>query len=337
VRSIGGLLEERPHLRRVLGYPLTAVALTSVVVGGFSLSSRAILSTMTTLFMFMVLAQAWNLLGGYGGYLNLGLGAFFGVGAYAVAILEYNFQTPLILGLLAAGVAAALFALVIGFPTLRVRGVYFAIITLILAFLMQRLAFNLPFTRGAVGIFLSPMVSDSNTAIRTFYFLFLVMAVVTTLGVRRMERNRFGFALVAIREDEDAANNLGVKTTSVKVFSFVTGAVLAGVCGGLFAKRVTFIDPDAAFLLVYSVDPVLMTFFGGAGTWLGPILGAPLVVLLGEFLRVSFGGLGILGRTGIPAEVARLAFGVILMIVALSARRGLMGLFRPRAGSRRGV
>jgi len=336
VNAVATRLDGRPRLRRVLAYAIALLVL-AVVLGGFLISSRAMLSTLTTLFMFMVLAQAWNILGGYGGYLNLGIGAFFGIGAYAVGIMERNFQTPLIVGLIIAGVVAALFALVIGFPTLRVRGVYFAIITLILAFLMQRLAFNLPFTAGAVGIYLSPIASDADLAIRTFYFLFLGMAVVTTLGVRRMERSRFGFALVAIREDEDAANNLGVKTTSVKVSSLVVGAVLAGLCGGLFAKRITFIDPDAAFPLANSVDPVLMTFFGGAGTWLGPILGAPLVVLLGEMLRVSFGGLGVFGRTGIPAEVARLAFGVILMVVAMSARRGLMGLVRRRTGSRRGV
>lgn len=323
--------------RPAVGYAVGLVVLAVVALGGFAISSRAILSTLTTLFMFMVLSQAWNILGGYGGYLNLGFGAFFGVGAYAVAILEYNFDTPLPLALVVSALVAALFALVIGFPTLRVRGVYFAIITLILAFLVQRLAFNLPFTRGAVGIYLDPIASDSGTAIRIFYFVFLGMAVLTTLGVRWMERSRFGFALVAIREDEDAANNLGVRTTSLKVWGLVVGAVIAGVCGGLFAKRITFIDPDAAFPLANSVDPVLMAFFGGAGTWLGPVLGAPLVVLLGEFLRVTFGGLGIFGRTGIPAEIARLAFGVILMIVALGARRGLMGLFQPRKGRRGGV
>ena len=320
-----------------VGYGIAALVVIAVIMFGAMTSSTAILSTMATLFMFMVLSQAWNLLGGYGGYLNLGIGAFFGVGAYAVAILEFNYQVALPLGLVASALAAAVFALIIGFPTLRVRGVYFAIITLILAFLMQRLAFNLPFTRGAVGMFLSPISSSSGTSTRIFYFLFLALAVVTTLGVRTIERSRFGFALVAIREDEDAANNLGVKTTGVKLISLVIGAVLAGICGGLFAKRITFIDPDAAFPLINSVDPVLMAYFGGAGTWLGPVLGAPLVVLLGELLRVSFGGLGIFGRTGVPAEMARLAFGLILMIVALGARRGLMGLIRPEKGSRRGV
>lgn len=327
-------LESLPSLRRGLAYVIASLVLAVVVIGGLTVFSNAILSTMATLFMFMVLSQAWNILGGYGGYLNLGIGAFFGVGAYAVAILEHDFQTPLVVGVMVAGLAAALFALLIGFPTLRVRGVYFAIVTLILAFLMQRLAFNLPFTQGAVGIYLSPIFPDSGVTLRFFYFVFLGMAVATTLGVRMMERSRFGSALVAIREDEDAANNLGVETTRVKVVSLVIGAVLAGICGGLFAKRITFIDPDAAFPLINSVDPVLMAFFGGAGTWLGPILGAPLVVLLGEFLRVIFGGLGVFGRTGIPAEVARLVFGVILMVVALSARRGLMGLVLPRTGSR---
>jgi branched-chain amino acid transport system permease protein len=335
VINLGPTLESRPQ--KVLGLFVAVLVVAGVLGAGLFIPSRAILSTLTTLFMFTILAQAWNILGGYGGYLNLGIGAFFGVGAYTLAILETNFGIPLVLSVLAAAVAAALFALIIGPPTLRVRGVYFAIITLILAFLMQRLAFNLPFTRGAVGIFLTPLTSNANQTARIFYFLFLGMALVTTLGVRRMERHRFGFALVAIREDEDAADNLGVKTTSVKVSSLVVGAVLAGICGALFAKWITFIDPDAAFPLNTSVDPVLMAFFGGAGTWLGPVLGAPLVVLLGEILRVSFGGLGIFGRTGIPAEVARLVFGVILMIVALGARRGLMGLFRPHKGTRRGV
>jgi branched-chain amino acid transport system permease protein len=337
VINLSSTMESRPRLGRWLAAIVALMVLLGAFGGGLLIPSRAILSTLTTLFMFMVLAQAWNILGGYGGYLNLGIGAFFGVGVYTLAILERSFEIPLALGVVAAAMVAALFALIIGPPTLRVRGVYFAIITLILAFLMQRLAFNLPFTQGAVGIFLSPLTSNADQTARIFYFVFLGMAVVTTVAVRTMERHRFGFALVAIREDEDAADNLGVKTTSVKVTSFVIGAVLAGVCGALFAKWITFIDPDAAFPLNTSVDPVLMAFFGGAGTWLGPVLGAPLVVLLGEVLRVSFGGLGIFGRTGIPAEVARLVFGVILMVVALWARRGLMGLVRRRSGSRRRV
>lgn len=335
--SLGRVLENRPSLGRWLAGTIGVLVVVGVLGGGLLISSRAILSTLTTLFMFMVLAQAWNILGGYGGYLNLGIGAFFGVGGYTLAVLEINFGTPLVVGIVAAAVAAALFALAIGPPTLRVRGVYFAIITLILGFLMQRLAFNLPFTEGAVGIFLSPLTPNADQTARSFYFIFLGMALVTTLAVRWIEGHRFGFALVAIREDEDAADNLGVKTTSVKVTSFVVGAVLAGICGALFAKWITFIDPDSAFPLNTSVDPVLMAFFGGAGTWLGPVLGAPLVVLLGEILRVSFGGLGIFGRTGIPAEVARLVFGLILMGVALGARRGLMGLVRPRKGTRSGV
>jgi branched-chain amino acid transport system permease protein len=337
VRTLAEVLEDRPGLRRALALGLGIVVLAAVTVGGFLISSRATISTLTTLFMFVVLAQAWNILGGYGGYLNLGLGAFFGIGAYAVALLEFYFGAPLIVGVVVGAAAAAVFALIIGFPTLRVRGVYFAIITLILAFLMQRLAFNLPFTRGAVGVYLTPVNSDPGLSSRTFYYVFLGLALIVTLAVRQMEGTRFGFALVAIREDEDAAENLGVRTTSVKVRSFIVGAVLAGVCGALFAKRITFMDPDAAFPLINSIDPVLMTFFGGVGTWIGPVLGAPLVVLLGEILRITFGGTGLFGRTGVPAEVARLVFGVILMIVALGARRGIMGLIRPEKGSQRGV
>jgi branched-chain amino acid transport system permease protein len=308
--------------------------LVALVVVGFTLDNLAILSVLTTVFMSVMLAQAWNILGGYGGYLNLGMAAFFGVGAYAAGILYNLFGwSPLATAVL-GGAGAVLLAVAIGVPSLRIRGVYFAILTLVLTFLMQRLAFNVPLTQGALGIFLPPMGMDPRRVEQTFYMIFLALAVISIVVAALVEHSRFGYALEAIREDEDAAEILGVRTNRTKMNAFAIGAFMAGVAGAVFASRVAFIDPDAAFDVSISVNPVLMATYGGAGTWQGPIIGAPLVVILGEVLRVTFGGLGIFGRTGVPAEASRLVFGAVLIVVALFARQGVMGVIRPKGGTR---
>ncbi|MFP3914930.1 MAG: branched-chain amino acid ABC transporter permease [Actinomycetota bacterium] len=313
-----------------------AAVVAALALAGLSIQSLAILNVLTTAMIFIVLTQAWNILGGYGGYLNLGTAAFYGIGAYTVSILNHTFGWSPFLTAVLGGLAAVVGAMIIGIPSLRIRGVYFAILTLILTFLVQRLAFSVPFTRGALGIFLEPLDLDSRQLEQLFFFIFLGLAVVVTVVVRLIEGSRFGHALVAIREDEDAAGILGVRTTRTKMYAFGLGAFFMGLVGALVAQRVTFIDPDAAFSMTNAINPVIMAIYGGAGTWQGPLIGAPLVILLSELLRVTFGGTGIFGAT-VPAEVARLVFGAILIGVALYARRGIMGAIRPQGGSRRGV
>lgn len=320
--------------RRQLWRVFWAAVPVALIIVGLTLDDLAILSVLTTLFMSVMLAQAWNILGGYGGYLNLGMAAFFGTGAYAAAILYDLFGWSPFATAGLGGAAAVFLALIIGTPSLRIRGVYFAILTLVLTFLMQRLAFNVPLTRGALGIFLGPVMLDPRRLEQTFYMIFLALAVVSVVVVALVERSRFGYALVAIREDEDAASVLGVRTTGTKMKAFAIGAFMAGVAGAVFAQRVSYIDPNAAFALHLSITPVLMAMYGGAGTWQGPIIGAGLVVVLGEVLRVTFGGAGIIGAAGVPTEASRLIFGAVLIGVALFARRGVMGLIRPPGGSR---
>lgn len=328
-------LAARPRITplRVAG---VAVAVGVLVALGFVVQSLAILSVLTTMMLSAALAQGWNILGGYGGYLNLGTAAFFGVGAYTTAILNYEFGWSPFLTFVLAGGVAVVFAAIIGIPSLRIRGVYFAILTLVLTFLAQQLAFSIPITRGALGIFLEPLDLSSRGLEQTFYFIFLGVAALATLLSWRVEHSRFGYALIAIREDEDAAAVLGVRTTSTKMKAFALGAFVMGVVGGLSAQRIGLMDPDAAFALSYSINAVIIAMYGGAGTWQGPLIGAPIVVIISEVLRVSFGGTGIFGPT-VPAEASRLVFGVILVAVALFARRGVMGLVRPRGGSRAGV
>lgn len=315
---------------------VSVVVTVGIALLAFAIDSLAILSVATTLFMWAVLAQAWNILGGYGGYLNLGTAAFFGVGAYTAAILQHNFGWSPFQTAILGGLAAVVVAIVIGIPSLRIRGVYFAILTLILTFLVQQLAFDVPITRGALGIFLDPVDLSPREVEQLFYWVFLALALGATLIVRAIERSRFGFALVAIKEDEDAAEILGVRTNRTKLYGFCAGAFLMGLVGAVFAYRITFIDPDAAFSIGTSINPVIMAVYGGAGTWQGPLMGSAIVVIAGEVLRVTFGGIGLFGGT-VPAEVSRLIFGVVLVVIALFARNGLMGLVRRKGGRKMGV
>lgn len=303
---------------------LLIALVVAVVIFGL-IGDLGLINTMGTVFMTMVIAQGWNLLGGYGGYLNLGMAVFFGLGAYTSAILAPGL--PFWVLVPAGGVVAAVGAFAIGVPSLRLRGAYFTILTLIIGFLVTTLAFNFDFTRGALGLFVpSPPFSSAGVE-RFFYFVFLGLAIAAVLGVYLVERSRFGAALVAIREDEDAAAALGVQTTRVKMIAFLVGAAAAGVAGAIFSYRIGYIEPSSTFSLTLSINVVLMTIVGGSGTWQGPLIGVPLILLVSEFLRVSVTRLEVFG-TGVPSELNRVVFGAILIAVAMFAKKGVVGMFQ---------
>jgi branched-chain amino acid transport system permease protein len=318
---------------RGFAFIAAAAVVAGLVAVGLGTQALGLLSTLTNTFMFIVLAQGWNVLGGFGGYLNLGMGAFFGFGAYTTAIFFYHLGWPPFVTAPLGGVVAALGAAAVGLPSLRVRGPYFAILTLILGFLAQFWAYNAKVTRGALGIYANPLPLDGRTTEQLFYFLYLVLAGLATWIVARIERSKLGFALMAVREDEDAAEILGVRTTRVKMIALLVGALMAGAAGGIHTQRIGYVEPTGAFSLDISIDVVLMTIVGGAGTWQGPILGVPLVMLVAEALRVGVTRVALFG-TRFPAEFNRVVFGTILILIALFARHGLMGLVRPPRGRR---
>jgi branched-chain amino acid transport system permease protein len=233
----------------------------------------------------------------------------------------------------AAGLVVVIFGVIIGLPSLRLRGPYFTILTLIVGFLVQTLALNTKITRGAMGIFVDPPPFAPRAIEQTFYFSYLALMVLATLVVYKIEHAKFGYALVAIREDEEAAAVLGVRTTWVKMMAFLAGAFMAGLVGGIYAYRISYIEPFGIFSLTLSINVVLMTIVGGSGTWQGPLIGVPLITLISELLRVGVTRIELFG-TGIPSEFNRIVFGLILVIVALFAQQGIMGLFR-RVRSRR--
>lgn len=278
-----------------------------------------VLSTLGTVFMYVILTQAWNLIGGYGGYLNFGLVTFFGIGAYASGILFQYFELSPFLTAPVAGLAAAVAGLAIGIPTLRLRGAYFALVTMIITFAVQILALNLSITQGALGIYLPRLPLSPLAVERLFYFVFLGLAVLVTAFVYAVEHSNVGWALVAIREDEDAAEIVGVRTVEIKWAVNTVSCFIAGVVGGLYAQRIAYIEPTGTFSFDISLNVVLMAVIGGAGTWQGPLIGAPIVLLVADALRVT-----------VTSEVNRVIFSLIVIVIALFVPGGVMGLVQRR-------
>jgi len=325
---------------RITPPPWLAPVVLGVVLVGLLVTARVVnlgtLSLLTTMLMVLAVAQGWNLLGGYGGYLNLGMAAFFGTGAYTAAILFDRFDTPMAVSLLPAGLVAALLALLVGLPSLRLRGAYFAILTLVLGFLVQAYALVSSLTRGALGIYLVAPGGSPRSSEQIFFHSFLALATLAVVIAIVVQRSKLGYALRAIREDEDAAEVLGVRTMRVKLTALLLGAALAGMAGALYAFRVSYLEPTGTFDISLSIDVVLMCVIGGAGSWQGPIIGVPLVLALSEVLRVGFQRVEIFGAS-VPIESNRVVLGLVLVLVALFARRGIVGLFRRAGGRRFGV
>jgi branched-chain amino acid transport system permease protein len=309
--SAGGLRQSRwPAIA-------TLLIILIIVAYGFLGNNLATISIFGTVFMYIALTQAWNILGGYGGYLNFGMVTFFGVGAYVTALLFNFFELSPLLTAPAAGAVAALLGILIGIPTLRLRGPYFAIVTMIITSAVQILVLDLPWTQGALGVFVAPLSLDPATVERLFYFIFLSLAFISTLLIYAIQWSNFGWALVAIREDEDAAEVIGVNTARVKLIANAISCFIAGLAGGIYTQRLLYIEPTGMFAFDISLNIVLMAIIGGAGTWQGPLIGVPLVLLTADALRVTF-----------TSEVNRVLFGFAIVFVALFAIGGIMGFLQ---------
>jgi branched-chain amino acid transport system permease protein len=306
---------ERRDWRVWMSIALWLAILVALALYGLIGTQLFYFSTLGTVFMYIVLTQAWNILGGYGGYLNFGMVTFFGTGAYASAILFHYFGLSPFLTAPLAGLASATAGLLIGIPTLRLRGAYFALVTMIVTLAVQILVLNLRYTQGALGIYMEPIGLTPLNVERLFYFIFLGLAVVVTALVYAIERSNIGGALVAIREDEDAAEIIGVKTIEVKWAANAIACFIAGVVGGLYAQRIMYIEPFGTFSFDISLNTVLMAVIGGPGTWQGPLIGAPLVLLVADALRVTF-----------TSEVNRAIFSVVVIVIALFVPGGVMGM-----------
>ncbi len=232
-----------------------------------------VLRIITEAIMWIGLAIAFDVLAGYTGYLNFGHGAFFGIGAYATAIFMAQAHWPFAAALVASAVITLLCALVAGFPTLRLRGAYFAIATWALALAVQQLALMLEITGGPDGMRLPPFLNPE------FFFYVMLGVVATTFFLLwyLLEKAPFGLKLKAIREDEQGAKSLGINPTWLKIQSFVLSAIPTGILGGVYAYWITFIDPASTLSDLVSDQALVMVVFGGMGTLIGPVIGAVLI------------------------------------------------------------
>jgi branched-chain amino acid transport system permease protein len=300
-----------------LGRGILLIFLLGIVTFGAYSENLSMINAFGTVFMYAILAQAWNILGGYGGYLNFGMVTFFGIGAYTTALLFFFYKLSPFITAPVAGLVAAVVGFVIGVPTLRLRGAYFAIVTMIITFSIQIFVLDMPFTQGALGIYLDPLPVSPLELERLFYFMFFGLALLVTLIVYAIEHSNFGWGLVAIREDEDAAEIVGVRTTEVKWVANVLASCIAGIVGGLYAQRIMYLEPIGTFSFDISLNVVLMSVIGGPGTWQGPLIGAPIVLLVADMLRVT-----------VTSEVNRTIFSIIVIFVALFVPGGIMGLVR---------
>jgi branched-chain amino acid transport system permease protein len=291
-----------------------------------------VVTTLTTVLLVMLVAHGWNLLGGYGGYLNFGMATFSGTGVYTAAMLNAHLGWSMWQTLVPAALMAAVVAVPVGLATLRLRGHYFAIFTLVLTFLAQVIVFNSSWLGGALGVYTTVDTSGGPRALAaSFYYTLLLLVVLATVVAYLVEHSNFGYALRAIKEDEDGAAVLGVRTFTVKMRALLIGAAMAGLGGGVYAYLTGYIEPNGSFDLSFSLDIVLVCVIGGLGTWQGPLIGATIVVLLEQWLRTTIPDLDRFGLH-IPPEANRVVLGVLLIVFALFARRGVVGIVRRRRG-----
>lgn len=267
--------------------------------------------------MWAGLACSWNMLGGYAGYISFGHAAFFGLGAYMTAFLmNQPFGLPFYATIPAGMAVTAVFAVIIGAPTLRLRGAYFAIATWAFAEVLIQFAAAVEFTGGIGGISLPPYLNE-----RFFYYAMFAAAALTYLVAWALfERSRFGLKVKALRDHEPAAEAMGINTTLIKLQTFVLSAVMASIFGSVFAYWVTFINPKSVFGGEITDQMVVMVLLGGLGTLWGPAIGGVVLFVVNRLVWMYW------GDTAFYIAI----LGAAIVLVVLFLPDGIAGLFSRR-------
>jgi branched-chain amino acid transport system permease protein len=275
---------------------------------------------------FVVLATAWNILGGYAGYVNFGTPAFFGLGAYSAAVLFKALAAPLVLQIVAGAVMGGLLGFGVGLLTLRLRGIFFAIATVAVIFIMETLMVNWRYVGGATGMqLLRPPVPELfGTYTRMLFVVMAVVAVAAVSIARYVQVSWIGRGLRAIRDSEEAAECSGVPTLKLKLFACVVSGGLMGAAGAPMPMYLSFIEPASTFNLSYTIGALGGAIIGGMSHWVGPIVGAVLLGSLQQIVTVTVSG-----------EVNVLVVGVLLVLFVVVAPEGILGLFKKLTAARR--
>ena len=268
----------------------------------------AVMNLLIMLFIFIILSQSWNLMGGYTGQINLGLAAFFGCGLL-VTHFTWKAGIPIYFAVVVGGLSAVVLAGIIGLPTLRLKGAYFAIGTFALA----------EVCRIVVGNMFARMVKMPGSYAIDYsliprYYLGLIVAIIAVAVVYWVTHSKAGLAMVAIRDDEQAAQVTGVNTFKYKVYSLLISSFLAGLAGGVYAfLRLSFHNITAVFSPIWTFEPLMAAIIGGAGTLMGPILGSVFLVVLSEIFALTLG------------EAHLIIFGLLFILVVMYFPYGLVG------------
>ncbi len=308
---------------------IVAVGLAFVVLTRSFVANEYFYFAGYVVLQYIVLSEAWNILGGYTGYTNFGTGAFFAMGAYSSVVLHklpavlhsaYGWTAisiPLPVMILVGGVVSGVVGLGTGYLSLRLRGIFFAIATLALAIVVQTLITNWDFVGGSRGIYIirPALAPISGTYIQYLFTLMTVLAVGSVGIARSIERSRLGLGFASIRDDELAAEASGVPTLRLKLIATTLSGALMGMAGAPLPYYVTYLDPTSSFNLAYAVNAVAMPVIGGMTSWVGPVIGA---ILLGTIQQVA--------TVTISSALNLLIVGLLLIFFVIIAPNGLIGL-----------
>jgi branched-chain amino acid transport system permease protein len=270
-----------------------------------------------TVLQFIVLATAWNILGGYTGYVNFGSAAFFALGVYSSVFWHKFYPLPIPLLIVIGGVVSGIVGLGMGYLTLRLRGAFFAIATLALAVVLQTLVVNWTYVGGSRGAYVirPNEIAIIGPYIQYLFLLMLGLVVIALTVARGIERSRLGYGFATIRDDELAAEASGVPTLRLKLIATTISGALMGMAGAPFPYYLGYVQPTSAFALEYAVNSIAMPMIGGTTTWVGPLIGAILVATLQQWATVT-----------ISSELSVLIVGLLLVGFVIVAPRGIVGL-----------
>ena len=274
--------------------------------------------------MYATMSIGWNIIGGYTGQVSFGNAAFFGLGAYATAILLVNFNINPWLGMLAGCVLSICLAVIVGYPCFRLQGHYFAIATIAVGEIMGLIFTNWDYVGAAVGIYL-PIMGESfanfefhSTKI-PYYYIILAMMLFAIAVSYAVEKSRLGYYFRAIKDDPDGARSLGINIQKYKMIAFSISAVLTSICGTFYAQYVLYIHPSSTMDLMMSIHLCIIVMIGGIGKLFGPVLGAFIFIPLMELTRVYLGSKG--------QGIDMIIYSVLVIIIAIWRPQGLWALF----------
>jgi len=266
---------------------------------------------------YVVLSTAWNILGGYCGYVNFGSAAFFALGAYSTVAIYKFYPLPIPLLLVVGGAVSGVVGFGMGYLTLRLRGAFFAIATLALAVVLQTLVVNWDYVGGSRGAYIvrPEEIAPIGNYIRYLFLIMLVLAVAAITVARLIERSRLGYGFATIRDDELAAEASGVPTLRLKLIATTISGALMGMAGAPFPYYIGYLQPSSTFGLEYAVNSIAMPLIGGTTSWVGPLVGA---ILLGSLQQIA--------TVTISSAVNLLIVGFLLVGFVIAAPNGIIGL-----------